>query len=70
MSERFAETENVMEQQNSLLQDELLAAECALRKEKAARKEAQLLGETAPSPGLRTAKKRARKAGKASAQSV
>ena len=44
-----------MEQQNSLLQDELLAAENALRKEKAARMEAQLLGETATPPGPGTA---------------
>ena len=39
LNERFAETETVMEQQNSLLQDELMA-ESALRKEKAARNEA------------------------------
>ena len=44
-----------MEQQNSLLQDEFSAAESALRKEKAARREAPLLGVTAPPPGLRTA---------------
>ena len=36
LNERFAETEIVMEQQNSLLQDELSAAESALQKEKAA----------------------------------
>ena len=41
-----------MEQQNSLLQDELWAAESALRKEKAANKDAPPLGETAPHPGL------------------
>ena len=44
-----------MEQQNCLLQDELMAAESALRKEKAAKREAPLLGETAPPPRLRTA---------------
>ena len=59
LKEGFAETETVMEQQNSLLQDELTAAESALRKEKAARKEAPLLGETKPPPGLRTAFERA-----------
>ena len=48
LNERFAETETVMEQENSLLQDELSAAESALRKEKAARKQAPLLGETNP----------------------
>ena len=59
LNERFAETETVMEQQNSLLQDELTAAESALRKEKAARKQATLLGEANPRPGLRTAFERA-----------
>ena len=59
LNERFAETETVMEQQNSSLQDELMAAESALRKEKAARKEAPLLGEVKPPPGLRTAFERA-----------
>ena len=59
LNERFAETETVMEQQNSLLQDELMAAESALRKEKAARKEAPLLGEVKPPPGRRTAFERA-----------
>ena len=44
-----------MEQQNCLLQDELLAAESALRKEKAAKREAPRLGETAPPPGFHTA---------------
>ena len=48
LNERFAETETAVEQTNSLLQDELSAAESALRKEKAARKEAQLLGEANP----------------------
>ena len=59
LNERFAETETVMEQQNSLLLDELTAAESALRKEKAARKQAPLLGEAKPAPGLRTALERA-----------
>ena len=44
---------------NSLLHDELSAAESALRKEKAVRKEAQLLGEATPPPGLRAAFDRA-----------
>ena len=48
-----------MEQQNSLLQDELSAAESALRQEKAARKEAPLLDEPTPPPGLRAALDRA-----------
>ena len=51
--------ETVMEQENSLLQDELSAAESALRKQKAARKQAPLLGETNPPPGLRTGFERA-----------
>ena len=55
LNEGFAEREIVIEQQNSLLQDELWAAESAIRKEKAAKKDAPLLGDTAPPPGLRAA---------------
>ena len=46
-------TENIMEQQTPLPQDELMAAESALHKEKAARKEAQLRSKSASPPGLR-----------------